>query len=137
MTDANTPGLTSEIEIGQVRLITARQVGDVQVNVQIHEEQPQLQIEWTEVVEFSATPGLKSYITGWDIDDEARIELPLSPGISYRFRYVIVDGQVGHEQFDSGADGPAHEGYLVQAWPEIESPPKVIELQSAWSQVWK
>ena len=136
MNEDETPEMLRNNEVGHLALVTASQVGDVQLEAQVHESRPPIQSEWTNLVEFSFAAGMVTSISDLELDAESMIDLPLESHAPYRLRYVIINGQEGYEYSRTYAGGPALETYLVQIWPEPVSVP-LVDLRSPWSQIWK
>ncbi|AWB86076.1 hypothetical protein [Mycetocola zhujimingii] len=60
----------------------------------------------------------------------------MTPGITYRVRFVVIDGETGSRQFRDDPQAPPSELYLIQFWPQPASPAVVLKNESPWAQYW-
>ncbi|WP_028045838.1 hypothetical protein [Cellulomonas sp. URHE0023] len=124
-------------ELGEnVVLTTARQHGRVAVEAQVLERQPPLDPAWDAVVEMSLRTGEGAQVCGWA--GTGVVAIPVPPGIDVRVRYVVLDGQIGSEQFNrphESDESPA-ERYLLQMWPAPPTAARTLAATSPWSQYW-
>ncbi|GGE93572.1 hypothetical protein [Mycetocola zhadangensis] len=128
-------GLVSGIEPGYVRLTAARHFGGVSAEAQIFSSPPALHPAWGDVVEFSITAGASVSIDPWD-PGATGFSVPLTPGVTYRVRFTIVDGEIGSQQFLREPEAQPSELYLLQFWPEPFSEAAVLRNESPWAQYW-
>jgi hypothetical protein len=128
-------GLVRENLSGQVMLTTARQNGDVSADAQVFEGMPDLDPTWSDIVEFSITAGSSASIAPGDPGDTG-FSVPVIPGITYRVRFVVVDGEGGSRQFHDDPRALPCELYLLQFWPQPASSAIVLRNESPWGQYW-
>jgi len=128
-------GLARENDIGQVLLTTVRQSGTVPVTAQSFASMPALDPTWSDVVEFSITAGASASIEPWD-PGATGFSVPLTPGFTYRVRFVVVDGEIGARQFRDDPRATPSELYLLQFWPQPASPAVMVRNESPWAQFW-
>jgi hypothetical protein len=112
--------------------IVMRQDGAIDVEVVIHDSRPTpLGSPWQDVSELSFTPDSPVVLTGWEGEDGDPV-LALATGRSYRLRYGIADGDQAHEVYEK----PFPERYLLEFWPEPESPPVQVVQTSMAGRYW-
>ncbi|TFD93025.1 hypothetical protein E3T61_05475 [Cryobacterium lactosi] len=128
-------GLVRENDIGQVLLTTLRQVGTVSVEAQAFASMPAFDPTWSNVVEFSITAGASASIDPWD-PGATGFSIPMTPGIAYRVRFVVIDGETGSQQFRDDPQALPSELYLIQFWPQPASSAVVLKNESPWAQLW-
>lgn len=124
-------------EFGDLAILTtARQYGSIRLTVQVLNEEPALDPSWDAAVEFSPHTGESVSVTGWA--GAGIIPVPLPSAVDVRVRYAVLDGQITQDQATAAAagDGAGPERYLVQMWPGMQAPPRVVVSSSPWSQYW-
>ena len=121
-------------EFGDHAILTVtRQFGRIRLVVQVHDQEPATDPAWDAAVEFPLRTGQSMAVTGWG--GSGVIAVPVPHGVDVRVRYVVLDGQVASDQAaEESASGP--ERYLVQVWPAVQAPPRVVVSTSPWSQYW-
>lgn len=111
-------------------LTAARQFGELPVTVNLHSERPEpLDALWRDVVEISVFASGPLILTGWEpTGDES--PLPLTTGQWYRLRYAISDMDVAR------IEEAVVEKYLVELWPEVQSPAATISADTESGRYW-
>jgi hypothetical protein len=141
MVDAPAPGqgsgcyLVQVLDATMVAFSTARQNGDIPIEVRIHIEPPApLDISWRDVVELSLVAGKGMYLSDWDPGpDSYKLQLPLLAGANYRLRYSISDIDSPVDERDMAAmlaPDEIPEKYLIEFWAQLPAPPEVIVQKS-------
>lgn len=131
----DSPGLVNAGD--WLTLTTARQYGQVPVEVQVHPEPVPLDPSWDAVHEASMQVGADATVTGWAGEGTA-VDVPVQvPGL-HRVRYVVVDGQAGSDWFRDPARGDEQpcERYLLQLWPEPAPRDADVVAAVPWAQYW-
>lgn len=49
------------------------------------------------------------------------------------WQFVVIDGEIGSQQFRDDPQAPPIERYLIQFWPRPSSTPVVLKNESPWS----
>ncbi|HEY0215587.1 MAG TPA: hypothetical protein VGC57_04260 [Cellulomonas sp.] len=129
--------VTEQREPGPMILIIARQWGEVTIDVQVHETEPPVDPAWGAAAEWSARTGDRVTVSGWAGESPAVV--PVAPDLDVRMRYVVLDGQRGHEQsraVDHDPDEAPAERYLLQVWPAPRAHARLVAATEPWSQYW-
>jgi hypothetical protein len=142
------PGFTTAVGLAtsngeeHVVLIVARQYGAIAVEVQVLDAEPPVYQWWDAAVEFSVhtgvsrssrSDGVPVWIYGFA--GAGAFSVPVPADVDARVRYVVLDGQVAKDQTVQG-DGPGPDRYLLQMWPAVPSPARIVAATSPWSQYW-
>ena len=117
---------------GNLLLLTARQWGEISVEVHLHDARPrELDESWHDAAEASIVAQPLSGVSGWA--GEGHKVLPdLVEGAAHRVRYAIRDGDKADVHSTEVA-----EGYRLDLWPEAVSPAVVIRQLSEFGRHWK
>jgi hypothetical protein len=111
---------------GNLKLVTARQWGEIPVEVQVHDARPaELDDSWQDAVEASIIAQELTTVSGWTPERDDLLP-PLIEGTRYRVRYAIQSG-----------DRAPEERYRLDFWPEQPSPARVICQDSEFGRHWK
>lgn len=131
----NSPGLVNAGD--WLTLTTARQYGQVPVEVQVHPGAVPLDPAWDAVHEASMPVGVGATVVGWAGEGDA-VEVPVPAAGLHRVRYVVVDGQAGSDWFRDPArdDEQPVERYLLQLWPEPAPRAPRVVATVPWAQYW-
>jgi hypothetical protein len=109
-----------------------RQHGPIDVDVSITTARPEpLGVEWGDVSELSFVPSSAVALTGWEARGDDPV-LALTPGTSYRLRYGIAEADLARDV----SHKPFPERYLLEFWPEPESPPEQVVQRSSIGRYW-
>ena len=130
-------GLAHEHDDDRVMITAPRQSGACVVRAEVHDQEPSVLDEWTDLIEFSVTAGDSTTVESWGRDG-AKFAVPaVHAGITYRVRYIIVDGQLANDEVRIDAPPATSERYIFQFWPAVAGPPEVIRCQSPWARYWE
>ncbi|TBO60289.1 hypothetical protein EYS09_07500 [Streptomyces kasugaensis] len=127
-------GLCGAAVPGALWLTTGLHTGDVGFTVEVHDQAPPLDAAWEDVVEVSFRPASgSSALLQWA--GEASWELGLEE-TDYRVRYC-AKGMDEADRQDTRVDGlPQLDCYLLQFWPELPAPDRVLKQTSASAAYW-
>ncbi|GAB4054554.1 hypothetical protein [Catellatospora paridis] len=122
------------IEAGSALLLTKRHTGDVALTVAYAEAEPALDESYDDVVEIDFVAEAQSLrLTTWHEEEFELPDLPAGPG-NYRLRYHgRQTGDLAPEP--AGMDEIVDE-YLLQIWPAMPSPSRVVRSTSGWLDRW-
>jgi hypothetical protein len=112
-------------------LTVGRQLGELPVTVNVHSQRPKpLDALWRDVVELSVLASGPLTLTGWEPrGDESA--LPVDTGKWYRLRYAISDMDLARQEES------VVENYLVEFWPEAQSPAATIAANTENGRYWR
>ncbi|WP_112238518.1 hypothetical protein [Kribbella monticola] len=126
-------GLCGAAVPGTLILITGLHTGTVGFAVELYDEEPLVDDEWEEIVEASYRPLEGVALTGWG--GEGRWPLALAE-IDYRVRYCGWGMDTGHQTPPQLDEEPLVDRYLLQFWPALPEPDRIIKQTSAQAAYW-
>jgi hypothetical protein len=121
-------GLCGAAHPGVLAFTTGRNCGELPLLIELHEEEPELDAMWTEVVEVSFTPSDPDVLLLEPGFQAILIDLEVE---TYRVRYCAA----GFDNEDRVVDDPP-ERYLVQFWPAPAAPDRIVRQTSSVAAYW-
>lgn len=126
-------GLCGAATPGALWLTSGLRTGNVGFTVEVHDQAPQLDPEWEEVVEVSFRPAsARSVLAQWA--GEGAWELGLDE-VDYRARYCASGMDEARRQ-DTRLAGPRWTHYLLQFWPAPPARDEVLKQTSSIAAYW-
>lgn len=126
-------GLCGAAIAGKLWLVTGLHTGEVGFTVELHDEEPDLDDRWEEIVEVSYTPASDQIgLYGWGGTGEWPLDLDR---IDYRARYHGT-GMDTAGQATGPSDKSVVDSYLLQFWPAPVAPDQVLKQTSSAAAYW-
>jgi hypothetical protein len=131
-------GICGAAEPGSLCLITGLHTGDVHIQVDVLDSEPELDADWEEAVEVSFRPGIGgASLIDWN--GNTVVDLGLDDR-DYRVRYCARGMQLGRD-LDTLGEGEPVDSYAIYFWPAPPAPDQIIRRTSPtaayWHAAWK
>ncbi len=114
-------GLCGAAQKGRLFFTARPKDGAIDLEIQLHEKEPDIEIQYEEIVEVSFTRDKEeTFLCEWAHEEEHLLELPRG---EYRVRYSVIglDKDYDYDDMDEDEDEPykpiSGQKYLIQFWP--------------------
>jgi hypothetical protein len=126
-------GLCGAAWPGTLWLTTGLHYGLVGFRVEVHDERPDVEEGWEEIVEASYRPAGAASLAEWGGGDSWDLGLT---DTDYRVRYCASGMERAVDEHSRGADEPMIDHYLLQFWPCPPEPDQVVRQTSDIAAYW-
>ncbi len=126
-------GLCGAASPGFLFCITGLHTGSVRLTVTVHQNRPEPDERWEDVVEVSFRPRGAASVVGWGGDWSHALGLDER---DYRVRYSARAMDAGRERDTRGEDEDEVDAYLLQFWPAPPAEDVVVRRTSEIAAYW-
>ncbi|WP_435243275.1 hypothetical protein [Streptomyces cucumeris] len=126
-------GLCGAAWPGTLWLVTGLHYGGVGIRVDVHDECPELDDSWEEIVVASYRPLGRASLAEWGGGESWELGLE---DVDYRVRYSASGMDLAFEAHTREDDAPVIDRYLLQFWPCPPEPDQVVKQTGGTAAYW-